>query len=378
MLNRPRSRLQADDDFGHILPANPGDTVWIEILAADGEHVAWAGEVVCTSRSSATLPPSLSLSELRAIVKFDEGAARVLVPESAIAMGLSLLGLFMSIFYLVVVADRLQTILATHREDGYPLIASDHIASTPTKLFLLNGPTNSMSTAIGGLIVSGSGIQTFRETVLLLFSLVSFVFSYNALFGIPLLGRFRRVPVVTIRVISETCLLAAIAMPMGVYSKLSQFTSTLVAIAMIGLALRNFSFVRRPEPPPSYEEAAASPATGGSADKAAKENGKPRGVSTTIKVLDRAFRLVVVLVVAPTICFPVFVTSSVEYNGAIFLTFPAIVFTAMLAATLAHTAVDFKGVQSNTAFRYEPRLVQCCLFLALTILAKPLIFSPNV
>lgn len=131
-----------DDSYGHILPADPGSTVWIEILSGDGNNTAWAGNVVCTSRSSPTLPPSLSLKDLRAIVKFDVGSARVLIPESSISMGVSLLGLFMSIFYLLVAASKLERIMDTHAESGAPLIVPQVIKSAPRKLFLMNGPTS--------------------------------------------------------------------------------------------------------------------------------------------------------------------------------------------------------------------------------------------
>ena len=156
--------------------------VWIEIRAADGEHVAWAGSVLCTSQSSAGLPPSLSLKDLRAIVKFEAGAVRTLIPESTISVSISILGLFMAIFYLVVVASQTESIMLSQKETGKLIVAGD-IQSTALRLFFMNGPTNSLSGAIGGLVVSDSGIQSFRESVVLAYSLVAFVVCINALFG---------------------------------------------------------------------------------------------------------------------------------------------------------------------------------------------------
>ena len=74
-----------DDDFGHVLPVPAGETVRLEFYTIDG-HVAWSGDVVCSSQSNENLPPSISLKELRAIVKFDKGAARVLIPESSMRL----------------------------------------------------------------------------------------------------------------------------------------------------------------------------------------------------------------------------------------------------------------------------------------------------
>lgn len=136
----------SDDDFGHILPppAVAGESVWIEIRAADGKHAAWAGSVQCTSQSSAALPPSLSLKELRAIVKFEDGAVRALIPESTISMSISILGLFMSIFYLVVVATQTEDILISTKENTRMAMVGD-LQGTPLRLFLMNGPTNRYS-----------------------------------------------------------------------------------------------------------------------------------------------------------------------------------------------------------------------------------------
>ena len=97
-----------DDDFGHILPVPAGDTVKVTFYSIDGKHVAWSGDLLCSSQSNENLPPSVSLKDLRAIVKFERGAARVLIPESGTNLGVSLLGLFMTIFYLFVIATKLE------------------------------------------------------------------------------------------------------------------------------------------------------------------------------------------------------------------------------------------------------------------------------
>ncbi len=341
----------SDDSFGHILPppAVPGEYVWLEIKAADSEHTAWAGSVLCTSQSTPTLPPSLSLKELRAIVRFESGAIRVLIPESSISMSISILGLLMTIFYLVVIANETETLLDKNKNASSALVA-ENISKTTLKLFLMNGPTNSLSGAIGGLITTGSAIQTFRETVVLVYSLAAFIVSFNALFGwsfIPVLNNIKAIPVATLRILVETCLLSSIALPMGVFSKLSQFTSTLVAVAMIGIAMRNHDRITRVS-------------------------------SWPIRLTDLLFRIAVIFILAPCIIFPVFVTSSVEHRTALYLAWPSMVFCTMLASLIAHTRLDRPGVLSKTDFRLESEVVQCSLFVALTVLLKPLAFSPEI
>ena len=347
----------SDDDFGHILPVPAGETVQARIFSIDGTHVAWSGELKCTSQSSADLPPSLSLKELRAIVKFERGGARVLIPESSMSMGVSLLSLFMTIFYLLVISERLYGL-------GDDMTASDLKKSdtSGTRLFLLNGPTNASSSAIGGLIVSSSGIQTFRESAVLAFGLAAFTVAYLALFqplGIKLFGSL---PMSTLRVIVEGSLLSAIALPMGVYSKLSQFTSALVGIAVVGIALRRWN--------PLYSE------------EVVNVDGRELVVSNRVAwLVDTGFRLAAIGVLAPTIIFPVLVTSSVEYRGSLFLIYPTISFTIMLAATLAHT-------QAGPTIVAEPRgegrdqdrsrHTLIVLFLALTILVKPLVVGETL
>ena len=104
----------------------------------------------------------------------------------------------------------------------------------------------------------------------------------------------------------------------------------------------------------------------------------PPGIDFGPFLIDRVFRLAIVGVLAPTILFPVFVTSSVEYRFSAILIFPSIAFTFMIGAALIHTAIDPPEVLSRTVYRHEPRVVQSCLFLALTILVKPLVFPPTV
>ena len=85
----------------------------------------------------------------------------------------------------------------------------------------------------------------------------------------------------------------------GHLPKLSQFTSALVGLGIIGVSLRNFS-VRV-------------------------------DISSVVWWVDRGFRIAAIVVLAPTVLFPVFVTSSVEYRGSSFLIYPTIVFTVMTA-----------------------------------------------
>ena len=69
--------------------------------------------------------------------------------------------------------------------------------------------SHASSSAIGGLIVSSSAIQTFRESVVLAFGLAAFTVAYLALFqplGIKLFGSL---PMSTLRVIVEGSLLSA-------------------------------------------------------------------------------------------------------------------------------------------------------------------------
>ena len=272
-------------------------------------------------------------------------------------MGVSLLSLFMTIFYLLVISERLYGL-------GDDMTASDLKKSdtSGTRLFLLNGPTNASSSAIGGLIVSSSGIQTFRESAVLAFGLAAFTVAYLALFqplGIKLFGSL---PMSTLRVIVEGSLLSAIALPMGVYSKLSQFTSALVGIAVVGIALRRWN--------PLYSE------------EVVNVDGRELVVSNRVAwLVDTGFRLAAIGVLAPTIIFPVLVTSSVEYRGSLFLIYPTISFTIMLAATLAHT-------QAGPTIVAEPRgegrdqdrsrHTLIVLFLALTILVKPLVVGETL
>ena len=361
-LNYADERISADlrwsdDDFGHILPVPAGETVQARIFSIDGTHVAWSGELKCTSQSSADLPASLSLKELRAIVKFERGGARVLIPESSMSMGVSLLSLFMTIFYLLVISERLYGL-------GDDTAASDlKIAdNSGTRLFLMNGPTNAASSAIGGLIVSSSEIQTFRESVVLAFGLAAFAVAYLALFQPLGIKIFESLPMSTIRVLVEGSLLSAIALPMGVYSKLSQFTSALVGIAIVGIALRRWS--------PLYSE------------EVVNVDGRELVVSNRVAwLVDTGFRLAAIGVLAPTIIFPVLVTSSVEYRGSVFLIYPTISFTIMLAATLAHTQTErsVEGKATVPSSREDrSRLTLIVLFLALTVLAKPLVVGETL
>ena len=198
--------------------------------------------------------------------------------------------------------------------------------------------------------MSDSGIQSLRESVVLFYSLAAFVVCLNALFGwkhAPGFQKIRDLPICTLRVIVETCLLASIALPMGIFSKLSQFTSTLVAVAMIGIALRD------------VDEVAAV-------------------VSWPVRLADLLFRAAVIFVLSPTILFPVFITSSVEHRGALYLAWPAVVCTTMIAALMAHTRLDRPGLLALTSFGFKPQVVQCVLFIALTVLVKPVAFPPTL
>ena len=103
----------------------------------------------------------------------------------------------------------------------------------------------------------------------------------------------------TLRVIVEGSLLSAIALPMGVYSKLSQFTSALVGIAVVGIALRRWN--------PLYSE------------EVVNVDGRELVVSNRVAwLVDTGFRLAAIGVLAPTIIFPVLVTSSVSTAAASF------------------------------------------------------------
>lgn len=307
-----------EDDFGHTLPAPAGETVRLTIYSVDGQNVAWSGDVLCSSQSGPDLPPSISLKALRAIVKFERGSARVLIPESSMSLGVSLLGLFMTVFYLFVVATRLEAELAS----GGTHTTVESIKSSATRLFLLNGPLNAGSCAVGGLIVSSSQIQTGRETVVLIYAFAAFVAVGLAVFPIVntvSINALTKLPLTTVRILVETCLLASIALPMGIYSKLSQFTSALVGLGIIGVSLRNFS-VRV-------------------------------DISSVVWWVDRGFRIAAIVVLAPTVLFPVFVTSSVEYRGSSFLIYPTIVFTVMTAAVVVLTGA--KLAMLNTVLQLD-------------------------
>lgn len=278
-------------------------------------------------------------------------------------MGVSLLGLFMTIFYLFIVATRLETELSgvTVKPTRVSVIRDG-----PIKLFLLNGPLNAGSSAIGGLIVSSSTIQTVRESIVLVYGICAFVVVYFSVFsfGIKATELARNLPLTTIRVMVETCLLSAIALPMGVYSKLSQFTSALVGVAIIGVSLRNLTILQQP----------------------------------ILWYIDRFFRAASVLVLAPTILFPVFVTSSVEYKGSSFLIYPTIVFSVMVTTIVALTGAKLKAlhavfdtagggrlhttedleVSSGLSERPSRLDVLSVLFLVFTALVKALIVPEQV
>lgn len=134
---------------------------------------------------------------------------------------------------------------------------------------------------------------------------------------------------------------------MGIFSKLSQFTSTLVAVAMIGIALRD------------VDEVAAV-------------------ASWPVRLADLLFRAAVIFILSPTILFPVFITSSVEHRGALYLVWPAVVCATMIAALMAHTRLDRPGLLALTSFGFKPQVVQCVLFIALTVLVKPVAFPPTL
>ena len=307
-----------DDDFGHTLPIPAGETARLTIYSVDGQHVAWSGDVLCSSQSGPGLPPSVSLKALRAIVKFERGAARVLVPESSMSLGVSLLGLFMTVFYLFVVATKLEAEITS----GGAHTPADSVTSSATRLFLLNGPLNAGSSAVGGLIVSSSQIQTGRETVILVYGFAAFIAVGLAVFPVVntvSANALRKLPLTTVRILVETCLLAAIALPMGIYSKLSQFTSALVGLGIIGVSLRNFS-VRV-------------------------------DAANVVWWVDRGFRIAAIVVLAPTVIFPVFVTSSVEYSGSSFLIYPAVVFTVMTSTIVVLTGA--KLAMLNTVLQVD-------------------------
>ena len=329
----------SDDDLGHILPFEPGTQVRIELMSFDGVNVAWSGDVAVSSRSSEALPPSLSLKELRAIVEVDRGSVRVVVPDSSTSMGLSLLGVFMTIFYLFVVLQTLHTIdFVTTRPSDLP---------SSLKLFIMNGPTNAAATAISGLIVSGSAIQTFRETVSLLYALIAAGF---VAFGLWRKSDSPWIRMPTVRVTVESCLLTAIALPMGVFSRLAQFSGLLLGIGITVIALMNF------------------PRPGGD------EWWRPGTFPHRSTVVDLAFRLGAILLLAPVILFPVSLTSSIEYTGAVFLIYPSIVLTAMSGAAIAHTWLD---TPPRKLLDVDASVVESVLFVALTILLKTEFIAPR-
>ena len=133
------------------------------------------------------------------------------------------------------------------------------------------------------------------------------------------INALKKLPLTTVRILVETCLLASIALPMGIYSKLSQFTSALVGLGIIGVSLRN----------PSVRV----------------------DISSVVWWVDRGFRIAAIVVLAPTVLFPVFVTSSVEYRGSSFLIYPTIVFTVMTAAVVVLTGA--KLAMLNTVLQLD-------------------------
>jgi len=328
----------SDDDLGHILPFEAGTHVRIELMSYDGTNVAWAGEVTVSSQSTDTLRPSLSLKALRAIVEIDRGSVRVVVPESGTSMGLSLLAVFMTIFYLFVVLQMM------HELDLDRTVLSE--LANSLKLFLMNGPTNAAATAISGLIVSGSAIQTFRETVTLIYALVGAGF---VAFGLWKKSDTPWIRLPTVRVVVESCLLASIALPMGVFSRLAQFSGLL-----LGLGITVIALIRFPRP-------------GGD------EWWRPGTFPHRSTVVDLAFRLAAILLLAPVILFPVSLTSSIEYTGAVFLIYPSMVLTAMCGAAIAHTWLD---TAPRVQFSLDHSVVESVLFVALTLLLKPELISP--
>lgn len=341
----------SDDDLGNILPYEAGTRIRIDILSADGYHTAWSGEVICSSESSDVLAPSISLKSLRGIVELERGSARIIIPESSTSMGLSLLGLFLTIFYLFVVLETFEDL----EREGVELKKIDK----SIRLFLTNGPTNAGATAISGLIISGSDIQTFRETVVLVYAVGSLAV---VLYGLFVSGGPRLITGNLIRVAVESCLLSSIAIPMGVFNKLSQFSSALLGIAIVTVSIRHF-------PVPGTR--------GWEMKKWTDPGGHPWPPSHVI--LEIAFRIVGIIVLGPVILFPVSLTSSIEFNGSIFLIFPSIVFTLMGASVVAHT--QYGQPRKPLSDDAEPptyTALECVIFLAIVILSKPLFLdSPD-
>ena len=329
----------SNDDLGHVLPVPAGTRLRIELRSYDGQSVAWAGEVVCTSQSSDSLPPSLSLKELRGIVELDRGSVRVIIPESSTSLGLSLLAIFMTIFYLFIVLAKL------HAIDVDTAVGKD--VPTSLKLFLMNGPTNAVATAISGLIISGSTIQTFRETAVLVYG---FSGTAAVVLGVWYAPDDEIVRLPTIRVVVESSLLASIALPMGVFSKIAQFSAALLGLAIVVIALIDV------------------PTPGGS--KFWRRGTFPhRSV-----VVDLVFRAGSILILAPVILFPVSLASSIEYQGSIFLIYPTIVLTLMSASVVAHTWLG-RG-ESRPIPEADHTVTESVLFSALTILLKSILIGP--
>ena len=61
------------------------------------------------------------------------------------SLGVSLLGLFMTVFYLFVVATKLEAEITS----GGAHTPANSVTSSATRLFLLNGPLNAGSSAVG-------------------------------------------------------------------------------------------------------------------------------------------------------------------------------------------------------------------------------------
>lgn len=257
--------------LGHWLPVPAGTEVLVEILNRDTGGVSWHGTILCDTQVTQESKVHLSLSLLRASIEFDRGQTHIIIPATDTSIAVQVLSTLLCGLYLIGIASVCSdiSVLTTVRslltpetpavtvpEDSprEPLLNSSGgpvksktavVFDLPVdeqqsilfglRLFLVDSSANAIGVCVSGLMLSYSLLQTLRTGI----ALVGSAWATVAVGWMVLSESGREWSASTLRMCIEASLLSGIAIALGVYSLLAQFSAIVFSVGIVGVLLRN-------------------------------------------------------------------------------------------------------------------------------------------
>ena len=242
--------------LGHWLPVPAGTEVAVEILNRDTGGVSWHGSIRCDTEVTPGSKVHLSLSLLRASLEFDRGTTHIIIPATDTSTAVQVLSTLLCGLYLIGIASvcsdisvltTVKTLLSPAKpaappgqEEAKPLLDVPKLIDQDTvlfglRLFLVDAAANAIGVCVSGLLLSYSLLQTLRTGI----ALVGSVWSTAAVMWMVVTDSGRKWSASTLRMCIETSLLSGIAVALGVYSPIAQFSAIVFSIGIVGVLLRN-------------------------------------------------------------------------------------------------------------------------------------------